>query len=73
MNLLLTSYLGGSSTPSPSSLSSILSSITSVVNSAITWTSSFVSFITGNPLVLVFVILAFVGLGVGLLKRLVNL
>lgn len=60
-------------TPAASSMAGILSSISSVVTSAITWIGQFVTVITGNPLILLFVILAFVGLGVGLISRLIKL
>lgn len=54
-------------------MADILSGISSVVSSAITWLGQFVSAITSNPLVLLFVIVAFVGLGIGLLSRLIHL
>ena len=54
-------------------MSSILSSISSVVTAAIGWVGSFVNVITSNDLLLLFVIVAFVGLGVGLLSRLMHL
>lgn len=60
-------------TPAASSMAGILSSISSVVTSAITWIGQFVTVITGNPLILLFVIVAFVGLGVGLISRLIKL
>lgn len=54
-------------------LSTILTSITSVVTSAITWVGNFITVITSNPLLLLFVIVCFVGLGVGLIGRLIHL
>lgn len=56
-------------------LASILTSIGSVVTSAMTWAGSVVTFITGegHELVLLFVIVAFVGLGVGMLRRMIRL
>lgn len=56
-------------------MASILSSITSVVTSAIGWIGDFVTCITaeGHELLLLFVIVSFVGLGVGLLSRLIRL
>lgn len=54
-------------------MADILSGISSVVTSAITWLGQFVTAITSNPLILLFVIVAFVGLGVGLLSRLIHL
>lgn len=47
----------------------ILSTATSLVTSGITWAGQFVTFITENPLVLVYALLPLVGLGVGLLTR----
>lgn len=59
-------------TPAANSMAGILSSISSVVTSAISWVGSFVGAITGNPLLLLFVVVAFVGLGVGLIKRIIS-
>lgn len=53
-------------------VSSIVSNVTTLVNEAVKWVGSFVGAITSNPLILTFVIVAFVGLGVGLIKRLVK-
>lgn len=54
-------------------MATILSAISSVVTSAVTWVGSFVGAVTSNPLVMLFVIVAFVGLGIGLLSRLIHL
>lgn len=54
-------------------IASILSNVTAFVTEAIKWVGSFVGAITSNPLILSFVIVAFVGLGVGLIRRLVRL
>lgn len=53
-------------------MSAILSSITSLVTESITWITSFVGAITGQPLLLLFVIVAFVGLGIGLIRRIIH-
>lgn len=53
-------------------IATILGNVTTLVTEAIKWVGSFVSAITSNPLLLMFVIVAFVGLGVGLIKRLVR-
>lgn len=53
-------------------IATILGNVTSLVTEAIKWVGSFVGAITANPLLLMFVIVAFVGLGVGLIKRLVR-
>lgn len=55
------------------SLDAILSSVSSLVTSAISWITSYVGVITSTPLLLLFVITSFVGLGVGLIKRLIRL
>lgn len=53
-------------------ITTILTNVTALVTEAIKWVGSFVGAITSNPLLLMFVIVAFVGLGVGLIKRLVR-
>ncbi len=50
-------------------MESLLSTATALVTSGITWAGQFVTFITENPLVLVYALLPLVGLGVGLLTR----
>lgn len=54
-------------------MASILTDITSMVTSAIGWITSFVGEITSQPLLLVFVLVAFIGTGVGLIRRLIRL
>lgn len=54
-------------------MTDILSSVTSFVTEAISWITSFIGAITGNPLLLMFVIVSFVGLGVGLIRRIIHL
>lgn len=54
-------------------MAEILGQVTSFVTAAIGWIGSFVTCITDTPLLLMFVIVAFVGLGVGLIKRLIRL
>lgn len=54
-------------------IATILEQVTSIVTSAISWAGSFGTVITSNPLILMFVIVPFVGLGVGLIKRLIRL
>lgn len=53
-------------------IATIVGNVTTFVTEAIKWVGSFVGAITSNPLILMFVIVAFVGLGVGLIKRLVR-
>lgn len=54
-------------------MASILADISSVVTASIGWINSFVGAITSQPLLLLFVVVAFVGLGVGLIKRIIRL
>ena len=42
------------------------------MTSAVSWIGSFVGAIVDNPLILTFVIVGFVGLAIGLIKRLKN-
>lgn len=54
-------------------MTDILTNVTSIVTSAVSWVSSYVGAITSAPLIEAFVILSFVGLGVGLIRRLMRL
>lgn len=54
-------------------MADIISSVTSLVTASVGWVNSFVDVITDQPLLLLFVIAGFVGLGVGLIKRLIRL
>lgn len=58
-----------------SSMANILSTVGDVVTSAISWIGDYASLITaeGNEIMLLFVLLPLVGLGIGLLKRMVSL
>lgn len=53
-------------------IATIVGNVTTLVTEAIKWVGSFAGAITSNPLLLMFVIVAFVGLGVGLIKRLIR-
>ena len=53
-------------------VATIVSNVSSLVSESVKWVGSFAGAITSNPLILTFVIVAFVGLGVGLIKRLVR-
>lgn len=59
-------------TPPAVTVATILGNVTSFVSSAVSWVGSFVGAITDNPLILTFVVVAFVGMGIGLIKRLVR-
>lgn len=54
-------------------MAEILSNVTLFVTEAIDWVTAFVGVITAQPLLLMFCVVAFVGLGVGLIKRLIRL
>lgn len=53
-------------------ISELLTQSSSIVTSALQWVGQVVDTITSNPLLLLFVILALVGLGVGLVARLLH-
>lgn len=61
------------SAPAAGTLAAIVNNVGSLVTAAVSWVGSFVGAITDNPLILMFVIVGFVGLGVGLIKRLTRL
>lgn len=54
-------------------MAELLTTITSILASIVSWVSSVVSMITGNPLILLFVILGVALIAVGVVKRLINL
>lgn len=54
-------------------MTTIMTSVGSIVTESIKWVGQFATAITGNPLLLMFVIVSFVGLGVGLLRRIIRL
>lgn len=54
-------------------LDSIISNVTTFVTSAVAWVGSTVDCITNNALLLSFTIVSFVGLGVGLIKRIIRM
>ena len=57
----------------PTAMEALISSITSLVTAAVGWVGQYVTAITANPLLLIFVVTAFVGLGVGLISRIIRL
>lgn len=57
----------------PVTISTILTDVAAVVTQAMTWATNVVTFIVGNPLIMVFVSLPLVGLGIGLVKRMISL
>lgn len=54
-------------------MAAILSALTSIVTSIVAMMGQIVTFITSNDLVLLFVLIGFVGIGVGLLRRVMGL
>lgn len=54
-------------------MTALLGQVSLFVNEAIDWITAFANCITSNSLLLAFTITAFVGLGVGLLRRLISL
>ena len=55
-------------------MAAILASVTSLVTSAISWTTSYLTMITGNDVLVLFCIaLPLVGLGIGIIRRLVRI
>lgn len=58
--------------PTAGTLAAILADAGSMVTSSVTWIGSFIGAITSNPLIEAFVIVSFVGLGIGLIQRLVR-
>lgn len=59
--------------PATVTLASILTDIGSIVTQALSWAGDVVDFIVENPLIFVFVGVALVGLGIGMVKRMVSL
>lgn len=56
-----------------STLATILADVSSIVTSALSWASSVVTFIIANPIVMIFVLIPLVGLGIGMVRRMISL
>lgn len=55
-------------------MASIITALTSWVTGAINWTTSYLTLITGNDVLLLFcIVLPLTGLGIGIIKRLVRI
>ena len=54
-------------------MAELLTTITSVFTSAVGWVGTVASTITGEPLLLIGCVLGFIGIGVGLFKRMFNI
>lgn len=63
----------GQGTSAATGMSTIISDVGSIVTAAVGWVGDFAGAITANPIIEMFVIVAFVGLGVGLIRRLIRL
>lgn len=61
--------------PVTNGMTNIISQITAVVTAAVGWIGQYVTLITssGNEILLIGIIFAFVGLGIGLIRRLMKL
>lgn len=53
-------------------IATLMSNAGEIVTAGLGWIGNVVMTVTGNPLILLFVILPLVGLGVGLFRRLIN-
>ncbi len=53
-------------------MASLLSTITEVFTSAVSWVGTVASTVAGNPLLLVGVVFGFIGIGIGLFSRLLR-
>lgn len=54
-------------------MDSIISTVGSIVEAGATWVSSAVSTVTTTPIILFFLMVNFVGIGIGLFKRLTRI
>lgn len=54
------------------SVAQIVENVSTIVTGAVDWIAQYVGAITTNPLILTFVLLLIVGMGVGLIRRLVR-
>lgn len=59
-------------TPAVVSVATILTAAGDVVTEALTWVSDVATTMTNTPLILTFVVVSFVGLGVGLIRRMMR-
>lgn len=59
--------------PAATTLATILTDIGSIVTQALSWAGDVVDFIVANPLIFVFCAVALVGLGIGMVKRMISL
>lgn len=60
-------------TPTAATVAPILNVASEVVTAAIKWVGEYVTLITSQPLLLIGIVLTFVGLGIGLIRRMMKL
>lgn len=53
-------------------MQTIMTAVGTIVTQAIKWIGEYTAAITSNPLLLAFVVVSFVGLGVGLIRRIIR-
>lgn len=56
-------------TPTPMPMSDVLTNITDIVEKVPDWVESTVGVITDNPIILFGVLVGFIGIGIGLIRR----
>lgn len=59
--------------PTPMSLADVLSNITTILSSVVSWTNSVINMVTSNPLILTFVLLGVGLIAIGVVRRLIRL
>lgn len=64
---------GGVRTPAAATVATIIGQAGDIVTEALGWVTETVTTMTTNPLILTFVLVSFVGLGVGLIRRMIRL
>lgn len=57
----------------PMTMADVLSNITTIMASIVNWVQSVVTFITSNPLILLFVVMGVGLIAVGVVRRLIRL
>lgn len=64
---------GGGRTTSSTTVASTIGLAGDIVTEALSWVTESVTTMTENPLIMTFVLVAFVGLGVGMIRRMIRL
>lgn len=60
-------------TPAAVSVATIIGQAGDIVTESLSWVTETVTTITGAPLILTFVLVSFVGLAVGLIRRMIHM